>query len=125
MGKSGEGRCGKKRDDINNNNQLKDMISRKMSGGTLGPDSLADVEQVKSFRDFLMSYNKLSEICFNDCVWDFTTRSVKSQEDKCALNCMEKYLKMNQRISQRFQEFQILANENALAAAQKSGAIPR
>jgi len=38
---------------------------------------------------------------------------------------MEKYLKMNQRISQRFQEFQIIANENAIAAAQKSGAIPR
>jgi import inner membrane translocase subunit TIM9 len=38
---------------------------------------------------------------------------------------MEKYLKMNQRISQRFQEFQILANENAMALAQKSGSIPR
>lgn len=34
---------------------------------------------------------------------------------------MEKYLKMNQRISQRFQEFQILANENAMAMAQKAG----
>ena len=38
---------------------------------------------------------------------------------------MEKYLKMNQRVSQRFQEFQILANENAIAAAQKSGTIFR
>jgi import inner membrane translocase subunit TIM9 len=38
---------------------------------------------------------------------------------------MEKYLRMNQRISQRFQEFQILANENAMVMAQKSGAIPR
>ncbi|PSN45405.1 Mitochondrial import inner membrane translocase subunit Tim9 [Blattella germanica] len=62
-------------------------------------DGFADIEQVKSFRDFLMSYNKLSEICFADCVWDFTTRSVKGQE--------------------------IIANENAMAAAQKAGAIPR
>lgn len=77
------------------------------------------------FREFLSSYNKLSELCFVDCVWDFTTRTVKPQEDKCALNCMEKYLKMNQRISRRFQEFQITANENALADAKKSGAIPR
>ena len=37
---------------------------------------------------------------------------------------MEKYLKMNQRISQRFQEFQMVANENAMALAQKSGQIP-
>jgi len=69
------------------------------------------------FREFLMSYNKLSELCFIDCVWDFTSRTVKSQEDKCTLNCMEKFLKLNQRISQRFQEFQLIANESAVAAA--------
>lgn len=32
---------------------------------------------------------------------------------------MEKYLKMNQRVSQRFQEFQMTANENAMAAAKR------
>lgn len=75
------------------------------------------------FRDFLSSYNKVSEICFVDCIHDFTTRDVVSKEEKCALNCMEKYLKMTQRVSQRFQEFQIMANENALAAAKKLGQI--
>ncbi|RZF39170.1 hypothetical protein LSTR_LSTR005798 [Laodelphax striatellus] len=67
------------------------------------------------FRDFLLSYNKLSEICFADCIWDFTTRNVKNQEDKCVINCAEKYMKMNQRISQRFHEFQMVANENMMA----------
>ncbi|KAH0953979.1 hypothetical protein HN011_005953 [Eciton burchellii] len=80
-----------------------------------------DAEQIKSFRDFLTSYNKLSEICFIDCITDFTTRDVRAKEEKCALNCMEKYLKMNQRMSQRFQEFQITANENIMAAAKKKG----
>ncbi|XP_011159304.1 mitochondrial import inner membrane translocase subunit Tim9 [Solenopsis invicta] len=75
-----------------------------------------DADQIKSFRDFLTSYNKLSEICFIDCVTDFTAREIRPKEEKCALNCMEKYLKMNQRVSQRFQEFQITANENILAA---------
>ena len=36
-----------------------------------------DAEQVKTFRDFLANYNKLSEICFSDCVWDFTSRRVR------------------------------------------------
>lgn len=58
-------------------------------------------------------------MCFVDCIDDFTNRSIKKKEEKCAYNCMEKYLKMNQRISQRFQEFQILANENAMSAAEK------
>lgn len=45
-------------------------------------------------------------------------------QEKCAINCMEKYLKMNQRISQRFQEYQMVANEQALALAQKTGQVP-
>ncbi|XP_072756119.1 mitochondrial import inner membrane translocase subunit Tim9 [Anoplolepis gracilipes] len=78
-----------------------------------------DADQIKSFREFLTSYNKLSEICFVDCISDFTTRDVRAKEEKCTLNCMEKYLKMNQRVSQRFQEFQMTANENAMAAIKK------
>ena len=34
----------------------------------------AEMEQIKTFRDFMSNYNKLSETCFADCVWDFTTR---------------------------------------------------
>lgn len=41
------------------------------------------------------------------------------------MNCMEKYLKMNQRISQRFQEYQMQQNEAAIAALQKSGSFPK
>ncbi|XP_046980026.1 mitochondrial import inner membrane translocase subunit Tim9 [Schistocerca americana] len=94
------------------------------TSNSLAADSVT-ADQVKSFRDFLLSYNKLSEMCFMACAWDFTTRKVKNQEEKCALNCMEKYLSMNQRISQRFQEFQMIANENAMAAAQKMGVTPQ
>lgn len=76
-----------------------------------------DSDQIKTFKDFLISYNKLTEMCFTDCISDFTSRNIKQAEEKCSLNCLEKFLKVNQRISQRFQEFQMLANENALAAA--------
>ena len=36
----------------------------------------ADVEneQFRTMKDFMKNYNKLSEICFADCIWDFTTR---------------------------------------------------
>ncbi|EDW82143.1 uncharacterized protein Dwil_GK25286 [Drosophila willistoni] len=94
---------------------------------TKAPESVAldqlDKEQMKTFSDFLMSYNKLSEMCFTDCVRDFTSRDVQEKEEKCSLNCMEKYLKMNQRISQRFQEFQMITNENAMAMAKKTGQL--
>jgi len=76
--------------------------------------NLSESEQIKSFKDFLANYNKLSELCFSDCIWDFTNRKISKEEDSCSLNCAEKFLKANQRISTRFQEFQMLANENAL-----------
>jgi len=82
-----------------------------------------DPEQIRTFKDFLANYNKLSELCFVDCIWDFTGRHVSKGEDVCALNCAEKYLKMNQRISTRFQEFQMIANENAVAQMTKSGML--
>ncbi|XP_003745556.1 mitochondrial import inner membrane translocase subunit Tim9 [Galendromus occidentalis] len=74
-------------------------------------------DQIKQLKDFLSSYNKLTEMCFTDCVHDFTVRTVRDKEEKCSLWCMEKYLKMNQRISQRFQEFQLTTNEAAIAAS--------
>ena len=83
---------------------------------------LPDSEQIRSFKEFLSQYNKLSETCFTDCVWEFTTRKVSRGEDTCAMNCAEKYLKMNQRVSTRFQEFQMLQSENAMAQMAKATA---
>lgn len=84
---------------------------------------MSEAEQIRTFKDFLSNYNKLSELCFNDCVWDFTSRKVSKAEDSCAINCAEKFLKANQRISTRFQEFQMIANENAVAAMNKAGVL--
>ncbi|XP_013197601.1 mitochondrial import inner membrane translocase subunit Tim9 [Amyelois transitella] len=84
------------------------------------PGEMSEADQIKTFKDFLVQYNKLSELCFNDCVHDFTSRTLRSSEEKCTLNCMEKYLRTNQRVSQRFHEFQMIANENMLALTQKS-----
>ncbi len=94
-----------------------------MSSPASSPSAPLDQDQIKTFKDFLANYNKLSEICFKDCVWDFTGRSVSRQEANCALNCAEKYLKLNQRVSTRFQEFQVIANENAIEQMTKSGVL--
>ena len=83
--------------------------------------NLMEREQMKSIADLFRTLNKISELCFSDCVWDLTSRKINKEENKCSLNCAEKFLKSNQRISTRFQEFQILANENALEAMKKAG----
>uniref|UniRef100_A0A3Q2WP66 Mitochondrial import inner membrane translocase subunit n=1 Tax=Haplochromis burtoni TaxID=8153 RepID=A0A3Q2WP66_HAPBU len=81
---------------------------------------VSESDQIKQFKEFLGTYNKVTENCFMDCVRDFTTRDVKPEEpfvfqSSCSESCLQKYLKMTQRISMRFQEYHIQQNE-ALAA---------
>ena len=71
-------------------------------------------EQIKSYKDFLTNYNKLSELCFNDCIWDFTTEKIWKGEKNCSLNCAEKFLKATQEILPRYMELQTLAVQKAL-----------
>ena len=61
---------------------------------------------VDQLRTFLQTYNKLTETCFHDCVHDFSYRNVSTNENSCAMNCAEKFLKMSQRIGVKFQEVQ-------------------
>ena len=73
----------------------------------------ASVESVEQFKEVISNYNRLSELCFDSCIWNFTTRDITSKEDSCINNCFEKFVKSNQRISQRFQEHQLQAHEKA------------
>ncbi|KAH7725305.1 TIN-9.1 protein [Aphelenchoides avenae] len=72
---------------------------------------MAGEAELKTFKDFLMQYNLVSEQCFMACISDFTSRTVGDKEERCAKNCLEKYLKMTQRLSLRFQEHQLLNAE--------------
>ena len=49
-------------------------------------------------------YSKLVQRCFDDCVNDFTTKSLISREEGCVMRCVDKYLKGSERLGQRFQE---------------------
>ncbi|RCN50101.1 Tim10/DDP family zinc finger [Ancylostoma caninum] len=75
---------------------------------------------LKTFRDFLMQYNNVTEQCFGACINDMTSRTVSEKEEKCSLNCLDKYLKMTQRVSLRFQEHQLLSAEVQGAVAPRS-----
>uniref|UniRef100_A0A8C5XVQ3 Mitochondrial import inner membrane translocase subunit n=1 Tax=Microcebus murinus TaxID=30608 RepID=A0A8C5XVQ3_MICMU len=72
---------------------------------------IPESDQIKQFKEFLGTYNKLTETHFLD---------LKPEETTCSEHCLQKYLKMTQRISMRFQEYHIQQNE-ALAA--KTGLV--
>ena len=61
-------------------------------------------EKIKNYKDFLTNYNKLSELCFNDCIRDFSTEKIWKGEKNCTLKCAEKHFKGSHEILTKFME---------------------
>jgi len=59
---------------------------------------------VEQFREFSKIYNTMSELCFNQCVWDFGTSQIRSREERCAMNCTENYMKATKLMGNSFTE---------------------
>ncbi|XP_032232896.2 mitochondrial import inner membrane translocase subunit Tim9 [Nematostella vectensis] len=81
----------------------------------LTPEQVRE-QEVKQFQNFLSYYNRLTEMCFTDCIHDFTNRRIAANENNCAMHCTEKFLKVMQRIGVRLQEVQMMQNEGIMAA---------
>ena len=82
------------------------------------PDMNSSITQMKLFKEYMMDFNRLAETCFNDCIFDFTQRKLTSKEEKCEDNCVQKYFKVNQRLSKRFYEIHANETEQQKAANQ-------
>lgn len=40
-------------------------------------NGVANEDQTKTFREFFKTYNTMSQVCFNLCVWDFGTNELR------------------------------------------------
>jgi hypothetical protein len=49
----------------------------------------------------LQMYSRLVDKCFNDCIDDFTSKSVSAREEGCIMRCWDKNMKSQERIQQR------------------------
>ena len=63
-------------------------------------------EQEKTLREFFKTYNNMSKLCFDQCVWDFNRDKVTTREEKCVNNCVNHYLSANKEIQKVFAEDQ-------------------
>ena len=60
----------------------------------------------KTFREFFKTYNKMSELCFEQCVWDFGLEAVRGREERCINKCVNHYLSASKEIQKVFAEDQ-------------------
>ncbi|KAL1848252.1 protein transporter tim9 [Paecilomyces lecythidis] len=65
---------------------------------------LASRMEKKQMKEFMGMYSRLVQRCFDDCVNDFTTKSLVSREESCVMRCVDKHLKASARLGERFQE---------------------
>jgi len=55
---------------------------------------------LRNMKDFLLTYNKLSEKCFKDCIINLNNRSLTDEEGLCAEVCVTKAMNLNHRSMQ-------------------------
>ena len=76
-------------------------------------------------QDSVRMFNRVTEHCFAGCVDSFHSKSLDGGESKCIDVCAQKFLKLTQRVGQRFQEHQAAQEAaGAQAAAAAAGQQP-
>uniref|UniRef100_A0A4W4FL62 Mitochondrial import inner membrane translocase subunit Tim10 B n=1 Tax=Electrophorus electricus TaxID=8005 RepID=A0A4W4FL62_ELEEL len=85
--------------------------------------------QLRNLRDFLLVYNRMTEICFQRCTSNFNYRSLTMDEERCVDSCAGKLIRSNHRlmgtyvklmpgiVKRRMEEMESKAAETAEAAA--------
>ena len=81
-----------------------------------------DTNSLRNFREFLETYNKISETCFNRCVVNLHQRTLTDEESQCADVCTERSVLINHKVLQSFMVEQPKINERKVEEAEKAAA---
>ncbi|XP_062983388.1 mitochondrial import inner membrane translocase subunit Tim10 B [Elgaria multicarinata webbii] len=55
-------------------------------------------QQLRSLRDFLLVYNRMTELCFQRCVSNLNYRTLARDEELCLDSCAGKLVRSNHRL---------------------------
>ena len=85
--------------------------------------AMIDANSLRNFREFLETYNKISETCFNRCVVNLHQRTLTAEESQCADICTERNVMLNHKVLQAFMVEQPKINEKKIEEAEKAAAL--
>lgn len=80
---------------------------------------MLDETALRNMREFLETYNKISESCFHRCVVNLHERGLSPEEVKCADVCTEVNVTVNHKVLQAFMVEQPKINEQKMQEAEK------
>ncbi|KAM6420200.1 mitochondrial import inner membrane translocase subunit Tim10 B [Pluvialis apricaria] len=59
-------------------------------------------QQLRSLRDFLLVYNRMTELCFRHCVSNLNYRLLTGSEERCLDSCAGKLVHANHRLMRAY-----------------------
>ena len=74
-------------------------------------DDMMKLIEQKQAQQFLKLYNFIVNRCFEDCINDFSSKTLSGKEEGCINKCSEKMLKHTNRIGQRMAEKQMTPDQ--------------
>ncbi|KAI8618858.1 hypothetical protein BC830DRAFT_1165864 [Chytriomyces sp. MP71] len=69
--------------------------------------SLQDASQRRMFKENYNAMSAMVDICFRDCVNDFTSKTLSGKEETCISRCTEKFIKLSMRADFNAAAFQL------------------
>jgi len=73
-----------------------------------------DESSLRNMREFLETYNKMSEMCFKKCVISVHDRSLTEEERNCADLCTEINVRVNHKVLDAFMVEQPRINQQQM-----------
>ncbi|EDW82569.1 uncharacterized protein Dwil_GK25064 [Drosophila willistoni] len=78
---------------------------------------------LRNLKDFLVLYNKVTELCFNRCVDNLNQRELGSQEDTCVDRCVTKFARFNENMMKVYVDVQTTINAKRVKEMEEQAAI--
>ncbi|KAM6448557.1 mitochondrial import inner membrane translocase subunit Tim10 B [Liasis olivaceus] len=95
------------------------------------PEPQPEPQQLRSLRDFLLVYNRMTELCFQRCVANLNYRALTRGEEACLDGCAGKLVRSNHRLMAAYVQLmpsivqrRIADHEAAGRAAAAAAALP-
>ncbi|XP_065535099.1 mitochondrial import inner membrane translocase subunit Tim10 B isoform X2 [Lathamus discolor] len=82
-------------------------------------------QQLRSLRDFLLVYNRMTELCFRHCVCNLNYRLLTGREESCLDSCASKLVHSNHRLMRSYVALMPgILQRRAADAASQDPALP-
>ncbi|KAF6332924.1 dynein heavy chain domain 1 [Rhinolophus ferrumequinum] len=81
-------------------------------------------QQLRNLRDFLLVYNRMTELCFQRCVPSLHHRALDAEEEACLHSCAGKLIHSNHRLMAAYVQLMPALVQRRIADYEAASAVP-